>query len=600
MNLRPIEDQVVVVFGASSGIGRETALRFAERGARVVVAARGEPGLDSLVEEIRQKGGQAIAVPAEASNFEQVQAVANRAVETYGRIDTWVQLPSVTVYAPFEQTSPEEFKRIFEVDLLGQAYAAQVALPYLKSGEAGAFIGVSSVEAEQSLPYHSAYAAAKHGVEGLLDALRMEMREEDAAVSITNIMPASINTPFFADARTKLGVEPRGIPPVYEPSVVADTILYAAEHPVREMVAGGAGQFVISLRRLAPGLSDRFAGWMGMGLQKTGKPKSANAPSSLFRPITDNDRRRGDEGSEARGFSLYTWLETHPVARWALAGAAMGAIGVYALRAGSPETYDKLSQRVREPIKRTAEASKPLMEAARKTVDEQSAMLGQKAAQQADVLGKKASHQADVLGKKASHQAFALREKASQQADVLGKKAARQAEMLQKTAAHQSVEMQKNAARQAAMLKKNAARQGAELQKQAAHQTASLQKKAARQATVLGHRATDLAGSACEALVRQAQDRESNRASRLSFARGLFAGGLFARGLFARGLFARGLFAQGPFSRGMFARGPFARGFFAHDTVTGKTQIFGLSPDGLDGSLARSLSPVRLRQTGAK
>jgi NAD(P)-dependent dehydrogenase (short-subunit alcohol dehydrogenase family) len=319
MKLKSIEDQVVVVFDASGGIGRETALRFAERGARVVVGAHGEPGLDSLVDEIREKGGQAIAVAADVTDFEQVQHVARRAVETYGRIDTWVHLPSVSFYAPFEQTTSTEFTRIMEVDLLGQAYAAQVALPYLKAGHGGAFIGVSSVEAEQSMSYHSAYAAAKHGVKGMLDALRMESRWEDAPVSITHIVPSSNNTSFFTNARTK----PGGEPSVYAPSVVADTILYAAEHPVAEMIVGESGKFPITLRRFAPGMADRLSTWMGMGRQKTDKAKAASAPNNL-----------------------YAWLETHRAIRWALTGATLGAIGVYALRTRSPHTYDALTRRL--------------------------------------------------------------------------------------------------------------------------------------------------------------------------------------------------------------------------------------------------------------
>jgi NAD(P)-dependent dehydrogenase (short-subunit alcohol dehydrogenase family) len=152
MQLKPIGEQVVVVFGASSGIGRETALQFARRGAKAVVAARGEEGLNSLVQEIRQDGGQATAVVADASVFDDVSRVAQTAVETYGRIDTWAHLAAVTIWASFEQTTPEEFKRIIEVNLLGQIYGAKAALPHLKREGRGALIHVSSVEARRALP----------------------------------------------------------------------------------------------------------------------------------------------------------------------------------------------------------------------------------------------------------------------------------------------------------------------------------------------------------------------------------------------------------------------------------------------------------------
>lgn len=162
MRLKPTSQQMVVVFGASSGIGRATALRFAERGAKVVVSARSTEGLESLVEEIRSQGGEATAIPADATDFGQVRAVAAWAVQQYGRLDTWVHAAAVTVYATFEETTPEEFRRMLDVNLMGQVHGAKAALPYLREG-GGALILISSVEAIRALPYNSAYAASKHG-----------------------------------------------------------------------------------------------------------------------------------------------------------------------------------------------------------------------------------------------------------------------------------------------------------------------------------------------------------------------------------------------------------------------------------------------------
>jgi NAD(P)-dependent dehydrogenase (short-subunit alcohol dehydrogenase family) len=178
VQLKPVEEQVVVLMGASSGIGRETALRFAERGARVVISARSEEGLNSLVEEVRDKGGQATAIPAEMTNFEQVKAVASGAVEKYGQLDTWVHLAAVGLFATFEQTTPEEFARVVDVNLMGQVYGAMAALPYLKREGRGALIHISSVEAKRSFPFHSAYAASKHGIDGFLETLRVELKHE--------------------------------------------------------------------------------------------------------------------------------------------------------------------------------------------------------------------------------------------------------------------------------------------------------------------------------------------------------------------------------------------------------------------------------------
>jgi len=256
MQLKPIEEQVVVLMGASSGIGRETALRFARRGAKVVVSARGEEGLDSLVKEIQAEGGEAISVPADTSEYERVKAVADRAVEEYGRLDTWVHLAAVGLFATFEQTTPEEFERVIDVNLMGQVYGAMAALPHLKREGRGALIHISSVEAKRSFPFHSAYGASKHGIDGFLEALRVELKHEGWPISVTQVMPGTINTPFFDKGRTKLGVKPVGVPPIYEPQTVANIILYAAENPARDLVSGGAAQALILNQRLSPRMLD--------------------------------------------------------------------------------------------------------------------------------------------------------------------------------------------------------------------------------------------------------------------------------------------------------------------------------------------------------
>src|SRR3712207_1549880 len=218
--------------GASSGIGREAALRFAERGAKVVVAARSEGGLDSLVGEIRRRGGEATAVVADVTEFDQVGAVANTAVAEYGRLDTWVHLAAVSIFAPFDETTPEEFRRVIEIDLLGQAHGAMAALPHLKREGRGALVHVTSVVGRRAVPLQGAYCAAQHGVAGLLETLRVERRPERWPIGVTNVMPAAINTPFFDKARTRLGVKPKGFPPLYAPRVVAGAILYAAEKEI--------------------------------------------------------------------------------------------------------------------------------------------------------------------------------------------------------------------------------------------------------------------------------------------------------------------------------------------------------------------------------
>lgn len=325
MKRKPIKDQVVVVVGATSGIGRRTAIRFAEQGARVVVSGRSEEELESLVAEIRRGGGQAIAVPADVTDFDQVKDLARRAADAYGTIDTWVHLAAVSMWARFDETTPEEFRQIIEVNLIGQAYGAMAALPYLKREGRGSLIEVSSVEARRALPLQSAYAASKKGMVGFLDALRMELGYDGWPISVTNIMPSSINTPLFDKAKTRLGVKPQPNQPVYEPEVVANAILYAAEHPVRELVVGGGGKGLGLLQRLSPAKAERAMRIYGYQMQYSDQPKSDHAPNNLFHHLPGYDQVMGAFTAEAKPVSLYNIVEQRPWLKYALIGGLLGA-----------------------------------------------------------------------------------------------------------------------------------------------------------------------------------------------------------------------------------------------------------------------------------
>jgi NAD(P)-dependent dehydrogenase (short-subunit alcohol dehydrogenase family) len=315
--LRPVHEQVVVLLGASSGIGRGAALRFAERGAPVVVSARSSSGLESLVAEITDRGGRAEAVVCDVSKAEQVQAVADAALAAYGRIDTWVNLAGVALFAPFEHTTAEEFKRVVEVNLLGQVHGAMVALPHLRR-DGGSLICVSSMGAKRGIPLQTAYCASKHGIDGFVESLRTELQHDRSPVSLTNIMPATINTPLFDNARTKLGVKPTAPPPVYQPDLVVDAILHAAEHPVRDLVVGGAARAVILTESLAPRLLDAVLSTVGYRLHYTEELKPEGAPDNLDEPLPGNDSVEGTIGDHALSRSLYTrWRLAAPLRRTA-------------------------------------------------------------------------------------------------------------------------------------------------------------------------------------------------------------------------------------------------------------------------------------------
>jgi NAD(P)-dependent dehydrogenase (short-subunit alcohol dehydrogenase family) len=312
MKLKPIDQQVVVVVGATSGIGKATALGFAEKGAKVVVAGRSQEGIDSVVEEIRIKGGTALGIQADIADFNQVKALAEQAVSHFSRIDTWVNAAAVTLYATFERTEPEEFAQLIQINLLGQIHGVKAALPHLKKN-GGALIQIGSIESHRSLPYHSAYAATKHGIVGFIDSLRLELQKENAGVSVTTILPGSINTPFFDKALTRLGVKPQPLPPVYKPELVADAIIYASRHPVREIVVGGAGKAFVTLQAISPRLADAVLRRIAFEGQRTDQPKTEHSPSNIYQHTEGFNTMRGSFTEMERQQSLYNWTRVRPV-----------------------------------------------------------------------------------------------------------------------------------------------------------------------------------------------------------------------------------------------------------------------------------------------
>ncbi|MGF1495488.1 MAG: SDR family oxidoreductase [Elainellaceae cyanobacterium] len=329
MQLKPIPQQVVVIAGASSGIGRDAALEFAQRGARVAVAARNQQGLDSLVQRIHQMGGEAIAVPADVSDFEQVRAIAEATVAAFGRIDTWVHNAAVGMVAKFEEMTPEEFRQIIDINLMGQVYGAKAALPYLKQTGRGSFIAVSSMEGRRALPLQSAYSAAKHGLEGFLEALRVELEHDGLNINVTSIKPAVINTPFYNHARTKIGVKPTGMPPYYDPRLVTEAILYTAQHPTRDYIVGDVGRILDVAQRLSPALLDHILARVAFRGQATNEPKRMEDPNNLFESMSGHERVDGDfDGLTVP--SISDWAVKNPlqvVGAIALGAAVLVAAG---------------------------------------------------------------------------------------------------------------------------------------------------------------------------------------------------------------------------------------------------------------------------------
>jgi NAD(P)-dependent dehydrogenase (short-subunit alcohol dehydrogenase family) len=324
IQLKPIQEQNVVVVGATSGMGRETAYQFAQQGARVMVSGRSQGAVDEVVEEIRSQGGQAAGFAADVTNLDQMKSLARAAAETFGGIDTWVHIAGVSLYAKIEDTMPGEFQQLFNVNLMGPLHGVQAALPYLRD-RGGALIVMGSVVSNRPVPYQGAYSATKSGLKSFLDALRLELQHDDVPVMVTHILPGSMNTPFFSKAMTRIGVKPAPYPPVYEPSVAAKAILYAAEHPVRALYVGGASRGFSLMQRFSPDLADKMVGATAFEMQRSDTPKSPNAAHNLYEHVSGYDTVTGEWGEISKPMSMVTWMRIHPVARYALMGAGLAA-----------------------------------------------------------------------------------------------------------------------------------------------------------------------------------------------------------------------------------------------------------------------------------
>jgi short-subunit dehydrogenase len=310
---KPIGEQVVVITGASQGIGRETALQMARRGASLVLAARNTQALDELARQVDRLGGRAEVVATDVAEYDQVERLAERAVDRFGRIDTWVNNAAVSIYATVEQLEPDEMDRLMRVNLLGPMYGSKAAIGRMKPRGEGTIINVGSALSERAIPLQSAYVASKHGLRGFTEALRLELMHEDAGIEVVLILPSSINTPLFNFARSKLGVQPMPVPPVYEPRVVAQAICHAAEHGGREIVVGGWGKLLVTGQWLSPSLLDRYMlqGGRAFESQKTKRPDDAR--DNLFEASTGPGATSGQFGQGSKSTSLYTtYVELHP------------------------------------------------------------------------------------------------------------------------------------------------------------------------------------------------------------------------------------------------------------------------------------------------
>ena len=324
--VRPLKDQVVVITGASSGIGREAALQFASKGASVVLAARNEEALAEVAGQVRERGGKALVVVTDVALWEQVARLASEAVARFGRIDTWVNNAGVSEYATLEDIPVADMERIIRVNLLGTMYGVKAALPVLKRQGAGTIINVGSGLGVRSIPLQGTYCTSKAGVKGFTEALRMELKHDHPDIHATLILPAAINTPFYDNARSRMGVRPRAMPPVYEAGAVAEAIVFAATRPRRDVYVGSASKALAALESIAPDLTDRLMARTLYKMQQKWDEPGDNAPDNMDAPVPGPGKVAGSYGDQARSASLYTRaFGLHPSRAHLLGALAAGA-----------------------------------------------------------------------------------------------------------------------------------------------------------------------------------------------------------------------------------------------------------------------------------
>ena len=307
MRKKPLAEQVVVVTGASSGVGRAIAVRAGQRGAKVVVAARNQDGLDGAVAQIERAGSEALAVRTDVAEREQNEQLVRATLERFGRIDTFVANAIVTVYAEVEQLAPEELRRVFDVNFFGVAYAYWAALPALKQSR-GTFLHVSSALAYRGIPLQAAYCATKAAARTFLESARVEQQKHRTGVDISLVLPGAINTPQFDRDRQKLGKQPQPVPPIYQPEPYADAVLHCAERPIRELPVSWGAQKLLWGQKLSPRAGDWVLRRIGWKNQHTDEEKPLDSPDNLFETIPGDPGAHGRFDDRSRGSTAWTRL----------------------------------------------------------------------------------------------------------------------------------------------------------------------------------------------------------------------------------------------------------------------------------------------------
>ncbi len=324
--------EVVVITGASAGVGRAIVREFARHGAHIGFLARGREGLEGAKRDVEALGGKALAVPTDVADAEQVEAAADRVERELGPIDVWVNDAIAVVFAPFKEIEPEDFKRSTEVCYLGAVYGTKAALNRMLPRDRGTIVQVGSALAYRAIPLQSAYCGAKHAIRGFTDSVRTELMHDGSNVHITMVQLPAVNTPQFNVSKTALPKHPQPVPPIYQPEVPARAIYWAAHHKRREVYVGVSSVAVILGNKLLPGLGDWYLARTGYGSQQTDEPVKPDRPNNLYEPVPGDHGAHGNFDGIAYGKSPQLWATEHRVALLAAIGIGLAGAAYAALR----------------------------------------------------------------------------------------------------------------------------------------------------------------------------------------------------------------------------------------------------------------------------
>ncbi|MFZ0388854.1 MAG: SDR family oxidoreductase [Calditrichia bacterium] len=303
--------EVVVITGASAGVGRATARAFARRGAAVGLLARGKEGLEGVRREVEAFGGTALAIPTDVADPSQIEAAAVRIENELGPIDIWINNAMVTVFSEFINIEPEEFRRVTEVTYLGFVYGTRTALKYMIPRNKGVIVQVGSALAYRGIPLQSAYCGAKHGIQGFTEAVRSELMHDNLDIHLTMVQMPALNTPQFNWSKVKMPRKPQPVPPIYQPEVAARAIVWAAYHNRREVTVGFNNAVILWGNKFFPGIGDKYLANTGYESQQTSVEADPDRPNNLWEPVEGDFGAHGDFDDKAKGKSWQLEVNTH-------------------------------------------------------------------------------------------------------------------------------------------------------------------------------------------------------------------------------------------------------------------------------------------------